>query len=173
MRIRCLKLSNFRNVADGEVLFPAHTVIIGGNSVGKSTLCEALDLLLGPDRLARSSPIDEHDFFERRYLAGDGVPILVELEVVLTDLTEDVLTKYRIHLEYWNTATDEFRQEVQAEIVALKSRIDAMEGRVNGRPHALTSRIDSVNSRINALRQVLFSHKDPAAWPGPATVPPK
>ena len=40
---------------------------------------------------ARSSPIDEQDFFERRYLAGDGVPILVELEVVLTDLTEDVL----------------------------------------------------------------------------------
>ena len=55
--------------------------------------------------------MDEHDFFERRYLAGDGVPILAELEVVLTDLTEDVLTKFRIHLEYWNTATDKFLDE--------------------------------------------------------------
>ncbi len=91
--------------------FTAHAVIIGRNSVGKSTLCEALDLLLGPDRLARSNRIDEHDFFERRYLAVDGVPILVELEVVLTDLTEDVLTKFRIHLEYWDTATDELLNE--------------------------------------------------------------
>ena len=40
MRIRRLKLPNFRSVAEGEVVFPGHTVIIGGNSVGKSTLCE-------------------------------------------------------------------------------------------------------------------------------------
>ena len=86
MRIRRLKLSNFRSVAEGEVVFPGHTVIIGGNSVGKSTICEALDLLLGPDRLSRSTPIDEHDFFQRRYLDADGAPILIELEVVLTDL---------------------------------------------------------------------------------------
>ena len=112
MRVRRLKLANFRSIAEGEVVFPGHTVIIGGNSVGKSTICEALDLLLGPDRLSRSSPIDEHDFFERRYLDDDGAPILVELEVVLTDLTEDVLTKFRIHLEYWNIATDELLDEM-------------------------------------------------------------
>ena len=114
MRIRRLKLANFRSVAEGEIVFPGHTVIIGGNSVGKSTLCEALDLLLGPDRLSRSSPIDEHDFFERRYLDGHGAPILIELEVVLTDLTEDVLTKFRIHLEYWDTATDELLDATSA-----------------------------------------------------------
>ena len=105
MRIRRLKLSNFRSVAKGEIVFPGHTVIIGGNSVGKSTVCEALDLLLGPDRLSRISPIDEHDFFERRYLDSDEAPIPIELEVVLTDLPKHVLTKFRIHLEYWNTTT--------------------------------------------------------------------
>ncbi len=107
MRIRRLNLTNFRSVANGEVLFPGHTVIIGGNSVGKSTLCEALDLLLGPDRLSRSNPIDEHDFFQRRYLDGDENPIPVKLEVVITDLTKDVRTKFRTHRDYWNTATDE------------------------------------------------------------------
>ena len=106
MKIRRLKLANFRGVAKGELIFPGHTVIIGGNSVGKSTLCEALDLLLGPDRLSRINPIDEHDFFERRYLNDDGSPVLIELEVVLTDLTEDVLTKFRLHLEYWKTSTN-------------------------------------------------------------------
>ena len=114
MRIRRLKLSNFRSVAEGEVVFPGHTVIIGGNSVGKSTICEALDLLLGPDRLSRSTPIDEHDFFQRRYLDADGAPILIELEVVLTDLADDVLTKFRMHLEYWNTATDSLLDETSA-----------------------------------------------------------
>lgn len=111
MKIRHLRLANFRSVAEGEVVFPGHTVIIGGNSVGKSTLCEALDLLLGPDRLSRRNPIDEHDFFERRYLDDEGAPTIIELEVVLTDLTEDVLTKFRIHLEYWNTATNELLNE--------------------------------------------------------------
>ena len=46
-----------------------------------------------------------------RYLDDAGVPILLELEVVLTDLTKDVLTKFRIHLEYWNKATDELLDE--------------------------------------------------------------
>ena len=111
MRIRRLKLTNFRSVAEGTVTFPGHTVIIGGNSVGKSTICEALDLLLGPDRLSRRSPIDEHDFFERRYLDEDGVPITIELEVVLTDLTDAVLTRFRTHREYWNAATNELLDE--------------------------------------------------------------
>ena len=111
MRIRRLTLTNFRSVAEGKITFPGHTVIIGGNSVGKSTICEALDLLLGPDRLSRSSPIDEHDFFERRYLDEDGLPIPIELEVVLTDLTNDVLTRFRTHREYWNTATNELLDE--------------------------------------------------------------
>ena len=111
MKIRRLKLKNFRGVAEGEIVFTGHTVVIGGNSVGKSTVCEALDLLLGPDRLARTSPIDEHDFFERHHLDNDHSPILIQLEVVLTDLTADVLTKFRTHLEYWNTATSTLLDE--------------------------------------------------------------
>lgn len=114
MKIRRLRLSNFRSVAQGEIVFPGHTVIIGGNSVGKSTMCEALDLLLGPDRLSRTSPIDEHDFFERRYLDDNDAPVLIELEVVLTDLTPEVLTRFRTHREYWNSATNALLDETAA-----------------------------------------------------------
>ncbi len=64
------------------------------------------------DRLSRSSPVDEHGFFKRRYLDDDSNPILIESEVVLTDLTEDVLTRFRIHLEYRNTATNELLDEM-------------------------------------------------------------
>lgn len=111
MRVRSLRLANFRGVAQGKVLFPGHTVTIGSNGAGKSTICEALNLLLGPHRLARSSPIDEHDFFERRYLSDDGEPIPIKLEVILTDLTVAVLTRFRTHLEYWNTATGKLLDE--------------------------------------------------------------
>lgn len=134
MRIRRLTMSHFRSVAEGEIIFPDHTVIIGGNSVGKSTMCEALDLLLGPDRLARSSPVDEHDFHERRYLDDDGNPIPIELEVVLTELTDDVLTQFRAHREYWNTTDNVLLDEtaspedLDADVVvpALRIRFEGL-----------------------------------------------
>lgn len=84
-------------------MFPGHSVIIGGNGVGKSTMCEALDLCLGPDRLSRFNPINEHDFYKREYIHSDSTPVTIELEVVLTDLTPDLETKFRAHREYWNT----------------------------------------------------------------------
>lgn len=86
-------------------------MLIGGNSVGKSTVCEALDLLLGPDRLSRTNPINEHDFFQRTYIDEDNEPIKIELEVVLTDLTADLETKFRAHREYWDVETQELLDE--------------------------------------------------------------
>ncbi len=111
MKIRRLRMKNFRSVANGEVFFPGHTAAIGGNSVGKSTMCEALDLCLGPDRLSRSNPINENDFYQRRYIDADNTPIVIELEVVLTDLTADLETKFRAHREYWDTGTNSLLDE--------------------------------------------------------------
>lgn len=111
MRIRRLKIQNFRSVKTGEVLFPEHTVLIGGNSVGKSTVCEALDLLLGPDRLYRTNSINEHDFYQRTYIDENGELTKIELEVVLTDLTGDLETKFRAHREYWDTEAQELLDE--------------------------------------------------------------
>ena len=42
--------------------------MIGDNNTGKSTVLEAIDLVIGPDRLSNRSPIDEHDFYMGRYL---------------------------------------------------------------------------------------------------------
>jgi putative ATP-dependent endonuclease of OLD family len=111
MQIRRLTLKNFRSVASGEVLFNEHTVLIGSNSVGKSTVCEALDLLLGPDRLSRTNPINEHDFHQRTYLDEDGEPVVIELEVTLTDLTPELEAKYRAHREYWDTKDETLLDE--------------------------------------------------------------
>ena len=100
MQIRRLILSNFRGAKSGQIEFDGHTILIGGNSVGKSTVCEALDLLLGPERLSRSNAINEHDFHGRTYLDEEGEPVKISLEVVLTDLSLELDKKYRAHREY-------------------------------------------------------------------------
>lgn len=69
MRVCRLKIENFRGIRCATILFPKHAVLIGDNNTGKTTLLEALDLVLGPDRLNRLPPIDEHDFYHGKYIA--------------------------------------------------------------------------------------------------------
>jgi hypothetical protein len=49
MRIHRIKLCNYRGVSQSEVTFPAQgvTIIEGDNEIGKTSLAEAIDLLLG------------------------------------------------------------------------------------------------------------------------------
>ena len=63
-----LDIKNFRGIKRAAVLLPKHGVLIGDNNIGKTTILEALDLVLGLDRLNRRPPIDEHDFFGGEYL---------------------------------------------------------------------------------------------------------
>jgi putative ATP-dependent endonuclease of OLD family len=47
-------------------------VLIGDNNVGKTTVLEALDLVLGPERLNCFPIVGEHDFYNGRYVALDS-----------------------------------------------------------------------------------------------------
>ena len=67
MRVVYVDIKNFRGISNGKILLPKHGVLIGDNNTGKTTLLEAIDLTLGPDRLNRQPPIDEHDFFQGKY----------------------------------------------------------------------------------------------------------
>jgi len=80
LKISHLTIENFRGIRRASLLFPDHVVLIGDNNVGKTTVLEAIDLVLGPDRLSRRPPVDEHDFHLGKYLlppkkedAGDAV----------------------------------------------------------------------------------------------------
>ena len=70
MRVVRLTIDRLRGIKRAVLLLPEHGVIIGDNNVGKTTILEALDLALGPDRLNRQAPIDEHDFFRGEYLSS-------------------------------------------------------------------------------------------------------
>lgn len=103
MRVSRLQIENFRGIKKAELEFSGHTLLIGGNNVGKSTICEALDLVLGPDRLNRTPPVEEFDFRNAGYLGEDGeTPVPIRIEVVLTDLTEDVKKLCAVNLEFWH-----------------------------------------------------------------------
>lgn len=108
MRVRRLDLARFRGVPAGRVVFNGNTLLVGGNNVGKSTVCEALDLILGPERSYRRPVVDEHDFHENRYLDEQGTPLEICLEAVLVDLTDEARLRFGEHLRRWDDESCEF-----------------------------------------------------------------
>ena len=93
MKVVQLKIENFRGIQSAELKFDGHALLVGSNNVGKSTICEALDLVLGPDRLNRFPPIEEYDFYNGVYLQAaenegdDPVPVKLRVEVLLIELS--------------------------------------------------------------------------------------
>ncbi|MGH6930969.1 MAG: AAA family ATPase, partial [Dongiaceae bacterium] len=138
LKVCRLKIEAFRGISSATILFPNHAVLIGDNNVGKTTVLEAMDLVLGPDRLNRQPPIDEHDFFQGKYIAaaapaggeqgaaeapaaaldtaadgadaeaGEAEPPRIEIEVTIADLTEEQKGKFGDYTEFWDSATDTF-----------------------------------------------------------------
>jgi energy-coupling factor transporter ATP-binding protein EcfA2 len=64
MHIARLKIDGFRGANSADIHLGRHTVLIGPNNSGKTTIIEALALLFGRDRLVRR--LTEHDFFGSR-----------------------------------------------------------------------------------------------------------
>lgn len=103
MKIVQVRVENFRGIAQGTVHFDGHSVLVGDNNAGKSTLLEAIDLVLGPERLSRRPVVDEHDFYAGQYISSEGLPIPLSVEVIVAELNEEQLRHFREHLEWWDT----------------------------------------------------------------------
>ena len=71
MRIRSLRVKNFRSIKDAELSFGALTALVGRNGAGKSTFLQALDIFYGP-----SMQVSPEDHF-----AGDDTQ---EIEIAIT-----------------------------------------------------------------------------------------
>lgn len=110
MKLARLKIQNFRGIKDATLFFPDQVVLVGDNNVGKSTVFEAIDLALGPDRLNRHPRIDEHDFYLGDYLTPAEQPRKeVRVEAVVTDLNEEQQNVFGDDIEWWNTSTKAFQ----------------------------------------------------------------
>lgn len=83
MRVATLYIENFRGVRTGFVHFGKHPILVGDNNTGKTTLIEALTLVLGRDRLVRE--LTEHDFYGSHPQVADRIKLIV----TITDFPND------------------------------------------------------------------------------------
>jgi putative ATP-dependent endonuclease of OLD family len=127
LKIYSVSIENFRGIRSAKLLLPDHAVFIGDNNTGKSSVLEAIDLVLGPDRLNRRPPVDEHDFFEGKYLpaapSDEGIPTdeieeaqIVEapkitIDVTVVDLSEEQEARFGGNIEWLNIETGDFFTE--------------------------------------------------------------
>ena len=111
MRVRRLEIDNFRGIRSGLLDFAGNTLLVGGNNVGKSTVCEALDLVLRPERLSAHPVLNEHDFYNSRYLTEEGDTVDVRIMVLLVDLPDEVRRRLMPHLRRWDETRGCFADE--------------------------------------------------------------
>lgn len=102
MRLASVEIFNFRGISYSKIIFNGHNVLIGDNNAGKSTVLEAIDLVLGPDRLNRVPSIDEHDFYNGIYLPTPENNNEIQIEVILTDLEDEQKRRFNANLEFWD-----------------------------------------------------------------------
>lgn len=137
MRACRLTISNFRGIQTATLLLPKHGVLIGDNNTGKTTIFEALDLVLGVDRLNRQPAVDEHDFYRGKYRVatpaaldaaagadGDTTSAAaasldpaprIEIEVTVGDLNEEQKAQFGDFVEFWDPSSDTFYEGPTAE----------------------------------------------------------
>src|SRR3546814_12913267 len=119
MKIYSVDIKNFRGIRSATLNLPDHAVLIGDNNTGKSTVLEAIDLALGPDRLNRRPPVDEHDFFQGAYLAvipndaPEGTPLpeapQIAIEVTITNLSAEQQASFGGQVEWLKTDSESGR----------------------------------------------------------------
>lgn len=101
MKICKVSINNYRGIKSCNILIDGDAVFVGDNNSGKSTLLEAIDLVMGPDRLSKRPVIDEHDFYAGEYII-DGVPVEINIEVVVIGLSEEQLRHFGNYIEWWD-----------------------------------------------------------------------
>lgn len=114
MQLKQIKINNFRGIKEAVILLTGHSVLIGDNNAGKSTVLEAIDLVLGPDRLSRIPVINEHDFFEGVYI-NEEIPVAIEIEIIISSLSVEQKRKFMNNLEFWNHETSALVQDPPVE----------------------------------------------------------
>lgn len=106
MQITDLRIKNFRGIRNGHIRFGQHTVFVGPNNCGKTTVIEALALLFGRDRMVRT--LTEHDFFGSDPQPADRIRLVATITGFDGDEPADHSNWFREDrgvIKWWNPAT--------------------------------------------------------------------
>ena len=110
MQITKLEVQNFRGIREGIVRFGPHTVFVGANNSGKTTVIEALALLFGRERMVRQ--LTEHDFFGSNPQPGDRIRLVATVIGFENDdpnLNGDWFRDDRGIVKWWDAQAGEVR----------------------------------------------------------------
>lgn len=87
MRISRIKITNFANFSDIDVVTGESIVIVGENKVGKSNFIHALQLILDPGLSERDRQLGLEHFWDG--LGEEKLGETIEVSIELTDFTDD------------------------------------------------------------------------------------
>jgi putative ATP-dependent endonuclease of OLD family len=126
MRLRRVSITRYRGIEWIEIIPGPRNVILGPQNSGKSTVLEALDLLLHHGFGRPRQPPTEIDYFQRA--VEDGF----EIEAVIGDLTNAFRAEVAPHLEGWKSDPGEVVPDTDGDDIE-----DVVRVRVRG-THELT-----------------------------------
>ncbi|HMT04073.1 MAG TPA: AAA family ATPase [Solirubrobacterales bacterium] len=109
MHIRRLTIERYRGIRHLELIPGLRTVILGPQNAGKSSVLEALDLLLHHGYGRRRPDPTEIDYFERDPTDG------FEIEAVIGGLSKGFAAEVAPHLEGWNSRDEELFAETDGD----------------------------------------------------------
>ncbi len=164
MKLVNIKIENFRGIKHCNLNLPDQVVLVGDNNSGKSTILEAIDLVLGPDRLSKRPVIDEHDFFAGQYLNNGNNPIKIDIEVIITGLEKEQLTHFRNNIEWWDTKTMSLLEGPPPESTDREGVVPALRLGFNGSYDAdeddFTGETFFLSPETENGKKVMFTTKD-------------
>lgn len=83
MRVQLLEIFGFRGIDSAKFYLTGRTLLVGANGAGKSTIIDALCLVLGRTRMV--APLTEHDF----YGSNPKPPDRIRIVATLTGFSDD------------------------------------------------------------------------------------
>jgi len=111
MRIVRVVIDNFRTIKKLTFYPSQHNILIGRVNAGKSTLLNALAIVLDPDISRRFQIVDELDFHARGFLGTDGSPIPLRIEVTIAGCSDVEKASFLDFWEPWNDATKQVLED--------------------------------------------------------------
>lgn len=133
MKVCKLEINNFRGVKKAQIYFDQHNLLVGKNNIGKSTICEALDLILGPERLNQLNPIDEYDFYNGKYISETEDNPNIVLDAYLIDMSSELKSVFGSHLTFWYTSEKRLLGVNEIDLVDDREIVDCLHLRFIGK----------------------------------------
>lgn len=152
MYLAKLKISNFRGIKSADIKISPHFILLGSNNSGKSTIIDAVGLLLGKEQLVRN--IGDYDFF-----GGNPQP---DDRIIIRGVISGFEFKESIkHGEWFNDNNAGVPQWYNPNTGELKNERDEKSKDKLAVEIGFAARFDKDELNYETIRYFVTSHSDP------------